>query len=91
MSSATRTPEAEGLDVVLVGSFNPAIFHPEWFFRQGIVAEQDAKEAIIQDGGRNKLRDGPLVRTPAVSSPTQPCNGSSDPRFPNLDPRRTFT
>lgn len=49
MSAATRTPEAEGLDVVLVGSFNPAIFHPEWFFRQGIVTEQDAKEAKVQD------------------------------------------
>ena len=49
MSVATRTPEAEGLDVVLVGSFNPAIFHPEWFFRQGIVSEQDAKEAKVQD------------------------------------------
>jgi len=49
MSAATRTPEAEGLDVVLVGSFNPAIFHPEWFFRQGIVSEQDSKEAKIQD------------------------------------------
>jgi hypothetical protein len=49
MSAATRTPEAEGLDVVLVGSFNPAIFHPEWFFRQGIVTEQDANEAKVQD------------------------------------------
>ena len=49
MSAATRIPEAEGLDVVLVGSFNPAIFHPEWFFRQGIVSEQDAKEAKVQD------------------------------------------
>ena len=46
MSNVTRTPEAEGLDVVLVGSFNPAIFHPEWFFRQGIIAEQDAKDAL---------------------------------------------
>jgi hypothetical protein len=49
MSAATRTPEAEGLDVVLVGSFNPAIFHPEWFFRHGLVSEQDAKEAKVQD------------------------------------------
>ena len=49
MSAAMRTPEAEGLDVVLVGSFNPAIFHPEWFFRQGIVSEQDSKEAKVQD------------------------------------------
>ncbi len=49
MSAAPRTPQAEGLDVVLVGSFNPAIFHPEWFFRQAIVAEQDAKEAKIEE------------------------------------------
>jgi hypothetical protein len=49
MSVATQTPEAEGLDVVLVGSFNPAIFHPEWFFRQGIITEQDSKEAKVQD------------------------------------------
>ena len=49
MSAATKTPEAEGLDVVLVGSFNPAIFHPEWFFRQRIVSEQDSKEAKVQD------------------------------------------
>jgi hypothetical protein len=49
MSANTRTPEAEGLDVVLVGSFNPAIFHPDWFLRQGLIGEQDAKEARIQD------------------------------------------
>jgi hypothetical protein len=49
MSTATRTPEAEGLAIVLVGSVNPAIFHPEWFFRQGIIAEQDAKEAKVED------------------------------------------
>jgi len=49
MSAATRTPEAEGLDLVLVGSFNPAIFHPEWLFRQGIITEQDAKEANVQN------------------------------------------
>lgn len=49
MSTATRIPEAEGLDVVLVGSFNPAIFHPEWFLRQGLIAEQDAKEATVQE------------------------------------------
>jgi len=26
-------------DIVLVGSFNPAIFHPEWFIRNKIIAE----------------------------------------------------
>lgn len=49
MSAATRTPEAEGLEVVLVGAFNPAIFHPEWFVRQGIIADQDAKAAVVQE------------------------------------------
>jgi hypothetical protein len=48
-AAAPRTPEAEGLGVVLVGSFNPAIFHPEWFLRQGIVTEADANEAKLQD------------------------------------------
>lgn len=49
MSGATQIPEAEGLDVVLIGAFNPAIFHPEWFFRQGLISEQDAREAKIED------------------------------------------
>ena len=48
MSSSKRMPEAEGLDVVVVGSFNPAIFHPEWFLRQGFIGEEDAKEAKVK-------------------------------------------
>jgi hypothetical protein len=47
MTANSRTPEAEGLDVVVVGSFNPAIFHPEWFLRHGLIAEEDAKEATV--------------------------------------------
>jgi hypothetical protein len=45
MSASKRIPEAEGLDVVVVGAFNPAIFHPDWFLRQSIIGEQDAKDA----------------------------------------------
>ena len=45
---SNRTPEAEGLDVVVVGSFNPAIFHPEWFLRQNLIGDQDAKDATIK-------------------------------------------
>lgn len=48
MATGTRTPEAEGLEVVVVGSFNPAIFHPDWFLHQGLIAEDDAKEAKIK-------------------------------------------
>jgi len=49
MSETKRTPEAEGLEVVLVGSFNPAIFHPEWFLNHGLIGEQDANEAEVVD------------------------------------------
>jgi len=31
----------ESASIVLVGSFNPKIFHPEWFIRKGIVEEWD--------------------------------------------------
>ena len=33
--------------MVLLGCFNPAIFHPEWFLRQGLIGDQDAKDAKI--------------------------------------------
>lgn len=48
MPSDSRIPAAEGLDAVLVGSFNPAIFHPEWFLRQGLIGDQDAKDAEVK-------------------------------------------
>ncbi len=48
MSANKRMPEAEGLDVVIIGSFNPAIFHPEWFLRQKLIGEEDAKEAKVK-------------------------------------------
>lgn len=48
MSTSTRTPEAESLDIVVVGAFNPAIFHPDWFLRQKLIGEEDAKEAKIK-------------------------------------------
>jgi hypothetical protein len=48
-----RTPEAEGLEVVVVGSFNPAIFHPEWFLRQDLIGDQDAKDAATKVVSRN--------------------------------------
>ena len=43
-------PEFENCSVVLVGSFNPAIFHPEWFVRQGLLpadAVDAAKIAVV--------------------------------------------
>jgi hypothetical protein len=53
MATNNRTPEAEGLEVVVVGSFNPAIFHPEWFLRQKLAGEDDVKEAQVNVVGRD--------------------------------------
>jgi len=44
----SRAPDAEEISVVLVGSFNPGIFHPEWFRRQEILLPQEADEAKVQ-------------------------------------------
>jgi hypothetical protein len=38
----TRTPEISGATIVLTGSFNPKIFQPEWFARQGLVPQSEA-------------------------------------------------
>lgn len=43
MSTNNPIPAAEGLEVVVIGAFNPAIFHPEWFLRQKIVSEEETK------------------------------------------------
>jgi len=43
-----RAPDAEEISVVLVGSFNPGIFHPEWFLRQDILLPQEAEEATVK-------------------------------------------
>jgi hypothetical protein len=39
--------EHQGLSVVLVGSFNPAIFNPDWLAKQGIISEHEASDARI--------------------------------------------
>ena len=43
-----RAPDAEELSIVLLGSLNPGIFHPEWFRRQEILLPQEAEEARIE-------------------------------------------
>lgn len=42
------TPEQSGVSVVLVGSINPAIFHPEWFRSRDLITREDAEKAEIQ-------------------------------------------
>jgi len=45
---ATFRVEEELLAVVCVGSFNPAIFHPQWFIRMGLINEVDAAESSVK-------------------------------------------
>jgi hypothetical protein len=42
-------PASEEISVVLVGSLNPAIFHPEWFVRQDLLSrgEADRAETVV--------------------------------------------
>jgi len=43
-----RHPESSGSTIVLVGSFNPNIFQPEWFARQGLLPEPETGSAEIK-------------------------------------------
>jgi hypothetical protein len=40
-----RHPDSESINVVFVGSFNPGIFHPEWFRRHEILLPAEAENA----------------------------------------------
>lgn len=41
-----RAPDAEEIAIVLLGSFNPGIFHPEWFRRQEILMPQETTDDV---------------------------------------------
>jgi hypothetical protein len=45
---ADRHPEISGAVIVLLGSFNPRIFQPEWFVRQNLLPEKEAQAADIK-------------------------------------------
>jgi hypothetical protein len=45
---SSRAPDAEQISIVLLGSFNPGILHPEWFRRQEILMPQEADAAEIK-------------------------------------------
>lgn len=40
--------ESEEASIAFVGSFNPAIFHPEWLLRHQLITEDDLKGADIE-------------------------------------------
>lgn len=41
-------PKIQGHSIVLLGNFNPKIFHPIWFASQGLIKDSEAEEADIQ-------------------------------------------
>jgi hypothetical protein len=42
------TVELNGLEIIVVGTLNPQIFHPEWFARQQLVQQTEADNATIE-------------------------------------------
>jgi hypothetical protein len=43
-----RAKEIEGFSIVVLGSFNPAIFHPLWFVKHNLIREEEGTEAKIE-------------------------------------------
>jgi len=41
-------PEIDGASIVLLGSFNPAIFQPSWFAQHGLLRDAEAAEAEVE-------------------------------------------
>src|SRR5437762_8820921 len=48
MAETVRNLESETLEVVMLGSFNPAILHPQWFLRQKLIGEEEALDAKVK-------------------------------------------
>jgi hypothetical protein len=44
----SQNPSIQNLNIVIVGQFNPAIFHPAWFAAQELIHPQEAETAEIQ-------------------------------------------
>ena len=45
---ADQAPEIESASIVLVGSFNPAILHPEWLAHQSLIRPEEAEQAKVE-------------------------------------------
>lgn len=53
-------PERKHCSIVMRGSFNPAMFQPEWFCRNGILSVEEVDYARSQE-------NSPIIITPQVS------------------------
>lgn len=45
---ADQAPEIESASIVLVGSFNPAILHPEWLAHKSLIRPEEAEQAEVE-------------------------------------------
>src|SRR5438067_10758454 len=45
--STMKSPETENASIVMVGSFNPAIFQPLWLGTQDLIRRKEAEDAKI--------------------------------------------
>lgn len=43
-----KKPELSALSIVLLGDFNPKIFHPAWFAYEGLIKQVEADEAKLE-------------------------------------------
>ena len=48
MSMAYQKPKIDGVSIVALGSFNPAIFQPLWFSCNDLIGPEEAKGADIK-------------------------------------------
>lgn len=64
MAGSLMVPEIErnNWSIVLVGSFNPAIFHPSWFLLNGVISKEtaDAAEVNVVHPEISSVTLGPL-------------------------------
>jgi len=62
MAAVIPEPASEDLSVVLLGSFNPAIFHPAWLFRHGLLGEGTLETAAVMvvSKGVTEFEIGPV-------------------------------
>ncbi|UPU35024.1 hypothetical protein M1B72_16430 [Geomonas paludis] len=45
---ALPKPKRQDLSIIMVGDFNPKIFHPSWFASEGLIKESESEDAEIE-------------------------------------------
>ncbi len=63
MAAKTKDPKIEEADIVMLGAFNPAIFHPEWFFRQGLADQSDSDKVNVVSRAASEIHLGNIHLT----------------------------